>query len=134
MRTTLISVWLIATLLVPAQGALAQDTRAETGDRFGNAVAHGDFNGDGFRDLAIGVSQEDIRNLPFPSIANAGAVEVIYGTLYGLRAENRQFWQQGSAGLNDAAEAEDGFGQAISTRTATTIWRLACRTKTLGTW
>jgi FG-GAP repeat len=115
MRKRCISVcWLFA-ILVLATGAQAQDTRAETGDRFGNAVAHGDFNGDGCQDLAIGVSFEDIRNVPAPSIANAGAVEVIYGTLSGLAATNRQFWQQGSAGLNDAAEADDAFGQSLVT-------------------
>ena len=105
--------WLFA-VLVSATAAWAQDTRAESGDRFGNAVVHGDFNGDGFQDLAIGVPLEDIRNVPSPSIANAGAVEVIYGTLYGLRPTSRQFWQQGAAGVADAAEPEDGFGLALA--------------------
>jgi hypothetical protein len=62
---------------------------------------------DGFQDLAIGVAFENIRNVPAPSIINAGAVEVIYGTLYGLRATNRQFWQQGGAGVADVPEPEE---------------------------
>ena len=90
MRKACISVCSLFAIVPLASAALAQDTRAETGDRFGNAVVHGDFHGDGFRDLAIGVSLEDITNVPASSIANAGAVEVIYGTLYGLRAS--QFW------------------------------------------
>ena len=112
-KTCALVCWLFA-ILASAAAAWAQDTRAESGDRFGNAVVHGDFNGDGFEDLAIGVPLEDIRNVPSPSIANAGAVEVIYGTTYGLRATNRQFWQQGAAGVADAAEPEDGFGHALS--------------------
>jgi len=115
MGETCILVCSLLAVLILATRAQAQDTRAESGDRFGNAVARGDFNGDGFQDLAVGVSSEDIRNVPAPSIANAGAVEVIYGSIYGLRATNRQFWQQGSAGLNDAAEADDAFGQSLAT-------------------
>src|SRR4051812_27038323 len=42
----------------------------------GGGIAKGDFNGDGFGDLAIGVPQEDIG-----TIKNAGAVNVIYGSV-----------------------------------------------------
>jgi hypothetical protein len=44
---------------------------AEEGDRFGDALAAGDFNGDGFADLAIGVPQERIGAL------EAGVVHVL---------------------------------------------------------
>ena len=37
---------------------------------------HGDFNGDGYADLAIGVVSEDIGN----DIHDAGAVNVLYGS------------------------------------------------------
>ena len=47
---------------------------AEQGDTFGHAVAAGDFNNDGWGDLAVGVLSEDIDR-----IANAGAVQVLYG-------------------------------------------------------
>lgn len=52
-KTCALVCWLFA-ILVSAAAASAQDMRAESGDRFGNAVVHGDFNGDGFQDLAIG--------------------------------------------------------------------------------
>jgi hypothetical protein len=48
---------------------------AEEGDAFGSALAMGDFNGDGFTDLAVGA--------PFETIDGefaAGAVSVLYGT------------------------------------------------------
>lgn len=46
----------------------------EAGDRFGHALAVGDFDGNGADDLAIGVPFEDVGGK-----ANAGAVHVLYG-------------------------------------------------------
>ena len=42
-------------------------TAIEAGDRFGSALATGDFNGDGFADLAVGVPDEDVG-----AVADAG--------------------------------------------------------------
>ena len=70
---------------------LHQDTPAVIGgaenyDRFGAAVAVGDFNGDTYDDLAIGVPGEDI-----PAFAtDTGAVNVLYGTPTGLEATDNQ--------------------------------------------
>ncbi len=64
---------------------------AEGGDSFGDALACGDFNGDGFDDLAIGVPLEDIG-----AIGNAGAVNVLYGSVAGLTASGDQLWHQDS--------------------------------------
>src|SRR5512132_2219539 len=47
-------------------------------DRFGSALAAGDFNGDGFADLAAGASGEDVG-----SVHDAGAVSVLYGSAGG---------------------------------------------------
>ena len=44
---------------------------AKANDRFGTALAVGNFNGDGYDDLAIGVPGED---------GGAGAVNVLYGS------------------------------------------------------
>jgi hypothetical protein len=54
--------------------------RPERGDRFGAAIAPGDFDGDGLTDLAVGVPREDLGGR-----ADAGAVNVLYGTRHGLR-------------------------------------------------
>jgi len=83
-----------------------------TGDAFGDALAAGDFNGDGFRDLAIGVPGEDLG-----STGNAGAVNVIYGSGSGLSATagpGAQFWSQDSTNIDGVAEAGDAFGAALS--------------------
>jgi len=105
---------LLLALLLLAPAAYAQDANAERGDGFGAAVARGDFNGDRFVDLAIGIPWEDTTNTPWPVILDAGAVEVIYGTASGLATANRQFWRQGALGLDDVAEAGDLFGAALA--------------------
>jgi hypothetical protein len=83
---------------------------AEAGDQFGYAVAAGDFNGDGFDDLAIGVPYESIG-----SVAGAGTVNVIYGSSTGLVSVGDQMWHQNTAGVLGAAEAGDHFGAALAT-------------------
>ena len=87
------------------------DNQAEDGDLFGYTLAIGDFNADGKDDLAVGVPFEDLG-----SIGNAGAVEVIYGSLSGLSAtlaHADQFWTQDSADINDSAEVEDLFALSL---------------------
>ena len=65
----------------------------------------GDFNGDGFSDLAIGAPGED---------GGAGAVHVLSGSATGLSSAGSQFWTQNSAGIADSAEPGDGFGSALA--------------------
>jgi FG-GAP repeat len=52
---------------------------AETGDQFGYATASGDFNGDGFTDLAVGAPGEDVG-----SDTDGGAVTILWGSAGGL--------------------------------------------------
>jgi hypothetical protein len=82
---------------------------AETGDRFGAALAAGDFNGDGRDDLAVGAPDEAIG-----SLAKAGAVNVIYAGSNGLSATGDQIWHQNTNGINGVAEADDRFGFALA--------------------
>ena len=88
---------------------------AEEGDRFGTSLVAGDFNGDGYHDLAIGVPGESIG-----SVDRAGAVNVIFGSSSGLRATasgttpNDQFWHQGKPGVEDVEESSDEFGSSLT--------------------
>ena len=84
--------------------------RNEAGDRFGRALAVGDFNQDDYCDLAIGVPGEDVG-----AIGNAGAVTVLYGSETGLQAANAQTWHQNRAGIYGNAEIGDAFGSTLAT-------------------
>jgi hypothetical protein len=82
---------------------------AEPDDGFGRTLAVGDFDRDGFADLAIGVLDEDVG-----SIADAGAVNVLYGTPGGLTGAGGQIFTQNSPGVGSAAEPGDSFGFALA--------------------
>lgn len=82
---------------------------ADDDDQFGSALATGDFNRDGYADLAVGVPGES-----FGSVVEAGAVNVLYGTATGLRAAGNQFWFQSKAGVLDGSEPGDRFGAAVT--------------------
>lgn len=81
----------------------------ENDDRFGEALATGDFNGDGAADLAIGVPGEN---------SSAGAVAVLYGSPVGITDIDNQLWSQNSPGVDDGAGALDRFGAALARREA----------------
>jgi hypothetical protein len=55
----------------------------------------------------VGVPHEDVG-----AIANAGAVNVLYGAASGLTATGDQIWDQNTVGISDTAEANDEFGRA----------------------
>ncbi|WP_084961638.1 FG-GAP repeat protein [Thermoactinospora rubra] len=92
------------------QGAGGLSDMAESGDRFGEALAAGNYNGDGQDDLAIGVPRE----------SNAGAVHAIYGESDGpqspgqpaLGSDHEDFFVQASVGAT--GEQGDRFGAALA--------------------
>lgn len=80
---------------------------AETGDRFGFSLTTGNFNGDDFDDLAVGVPYED-----FAGEIDAGVVQLIYGSAIGL-PETGGFWsQEDLTGL--LVETNDFFGFTLA--------------------
>jgi hypothetical protein len=82
---------------------------AETEDGFGSALGVGDFDNDGFADLAIGVPSEGLG-----AVSQAGAVNVLYGSAGGLTASGNQQFLQGVGGVLGTAEIGDEFGFALT--------------------
>ena len=78
-------------------------------DWFGGALAVGDFNGDCFLDLAVGVPGEWVDGL-----REAGSVYILYGSLHGLQTSGGQRWNQNSPGISGVSEEWDHFGSALA--------------------
>jgi hypothetical protein len=80
-----------------------------------SGIVKADFNGDGFADLAIGVPNQTVNG-----VANAGAVNVIYGSANGLTTATAgvpvpQTWTSSNLGLSGpAAIANSNFGIAVA--------------------
>ena len=80
---------------------------ASTGrERLGSSVACGDFDGDGFADLAIGVPGESTQR---------GGVVVVYGSAVGLVDNHATSFNQNTIGLGLVAPADPGdrFGETL---------------------
>ncbi len=92
-----------------SQDSAGISSSAEEGDGFGSALAAGDFDGDGFGDLAIGVPSE-----AHGTVQSAGGVHILYGGRAGLAASGTQFWSQDSSFVPDDAEAFDSFGEVLA--------------------
>ncbi|HEY1485181.1 MAG TPA: FG-GAP-like repeat-containing protein [Micromonosporaceae bacterium] len=82
---------------------------AEPGDAFGSALAAGDFTGDRKADLAIGVPFEADG-----SVADAGTVDVLFGSSSGLSASHAQAWTQDDTGIPGAVATDNQFGFALA--------------------
>ncbi len=88
----------------------AYEISADDGDNFGSAIAVGDFNGDGYDDIAVGAPGEAVDGA-----ASAGAVTVIYGSQSGLyNSEHNETFSQASAGIQGAAQEGDQFGFSLA--------------------
>lgn len=73
------------------------------------AAQPGDFNGDGYRDLAIGAPGGKIGTQA------GGYVGVVYGSSSGPNTSHHQVISQNSAGVPGSAESGDRFGASVAT-------------------
>jgi hypothetical protein len=83
---------------------------AQSDERFGYALVTGDFNSDGYADLAVGVPGDRLT----AGGAGVGSAHVIYGSATGLTDAGDQLWHQDSPGIGDVAEYADYFGAALA--------------------
>jgi hypothetical protein len=81
---------------------------SEEDDGFGSTLAAGDFDADGFDDLAVGVPYENW------DADNGGIVQVLYGSSDGLTDVGHMLFRQGADGLQEEEELGDSFGEALA--------------------
>jgi hypothetical protein len=78
-------------------------------DMFGDGLAAGDLNGDGYADLAVGARGDKVNGFEW-----AGSTTVLYGSCAGLTTIGAQQFTQDTPGVPDKAEASDTFGTALA--------------------
>ncbi|MGH3313247.1 MAG: FG-GAP repeat protein [Streptomyces sp.] len=74
---------------------------AETNDHFGGMTSAGDFDGDGYADVAVGAAHEDVG-----SDTDGGAVTILWGSAAGLSA--------GTTVADPAPTKHDRFGRSMA--------------------
>ncbi|NJK31370.1 MAG: VWA domain-containing protein [Deltaproteobacteria bacterium] len=82
---------------------------AAVDDNFGAVVVAGDFNDDGYDDVAIGAPLAD-----FGGLTQAGEIHIIYGSSGGLTSIGDQLWNTDSAGMYGIGESDEYFGSRMS--------------------
>jgi formylglycine-generating enzyme required for sulfatase activity len=81
---------------------------SEPGDELGFSIAAGDFNNDGFDDIAFGAPREDLG-----SVNSAGLVQILYGSAGGLTVASSLSLDRNDAGMGGVG-VEDWFGEALA--------------------
>jgi FG-GAP repeat len=83
---------------------------AEQFDFFGETLASGDFNDDGFTDLAVGAPNETVG-----TAEGAGAVNVLFGSAGGLSGTGSQLFTEGNTEPGEGiSNPFDRFGAALA--------------------
>jgi len=79
----------------------------DSNDRWGQALAAGDFDGDGFADLAASARVAG-------GASNAGEVVVLYGSVDGLETVGADRFDQNSTGIPGTRTAGNGWGSSLA--------------------
>lgn len=106
-----------AVYVVTAGGDLTTWTRDTTGvlgtaacdDLFGASLAVGDFDGDGYDDLAIAAPGADDTGE-----AASGSVHILHGSVTGLTESGDQLWTLDTTGVQGVAVADDHWSDALA--------------------
>lgn len=84
------------------------DDAAERRDHVGAALAIGDFGRSAQGDLAVGIPGESDR------VAREGAVQVFYGSSFGVTVADDQLWRPGAGGLAGEPRTAGEFGRSLA--------------------
>ncbi len=111
-----VSVWYGASAGPDTSARFTQSTSGLAGtpeayDEFGTSISAGDANGDGYQDLAVGVSGEAINGKEY-----AGGVHVLYGRSSGLTGTGSHWFARNTAGVPGALDEADQFGHQVRLR------------------
>jgi hypothetical protein len=80
----------------------------EITDGLGGSWASGDFDNDGYDDLAVGAAGESVG-----AAAAAGQVTVLMGSPFGLSTTEAEVFNQETSGIGGSAEDNDRFGARL---------------------
>ncbi len=89
------------------QDTIGVDGMREMNDHFGAALTTGDFNGDGYDDIALGAPDED-----WSTDSDAGAIHIFQGSDLGITTTDEFMWDQTDAG--GFAMPDELFGRALT--------------------
>lgn len=81
----------------------------QAGANLGNSLAVGDFDDDGYDDLAIGIRGQIVGGED-----NAGAVMVVYGAILGVNGSRAEVFDRDSDGLTFTPRENDYYGWALA--------------------
>jgi hypothetical protein len=122
MRRLMLSTIVLAAALQPLGAALASASPATAASARTVTVADsainaspthlqniGDFNGDGWPDLAAGSPEDDVQGK-----GDSGTVNVLYGSPTGIKLAGNQQWTESKTGLTDNGKG-DFFGRSAAT-------------------
>lgn len=113
LRTSSATIWHLDNIFADDDGV---PVFAASNDMFAAALAIGDFDGDGFDDLAIGIPGWD-RQLQSGLLQDIGAVAILYGQgdpVIPFNIARTQFFHQDTFGVEGVAEEFDAFGAALT--------------------
>ncbi|WP_030194677.1 FG-GAP-like repeat-containing protein [Streptomyces sp. NRRL S-87] len=82
----------------------------EKRDLWGDDVALGDVDRDGYADIVVGAPGETVGTGPWGS----GSITVLRGSRTGVTTTGAQVVTQGTAGVPSTSEASDHFGEAVT--------------------
>jgi hypothetical protein len=85
---------------------------SEDFDRFGRALAGGDFDADGFGDLAIGVPHEDFGTEGSETV-DAGVVHILYGSPVSQTSGGTAYLSKSTSGVPGDPTESDQMGTSL---------------------